>query len=475
MNKFLRLTLLVVMAVSSLCGFSKTVTIDFNANGLSMFDGITKVSTSSSDDGDFTEEKKATIDGVTITVSPSNTSTANRFWKDSKAGTQLRLYGGTLKLSASQNITKVVFSKGSKWKGISASTGTQTNDTTWTSDGINEVTFTVTVAKGNQAQINKIEITLADDGPVTPTLAAPTISGTTTFTESTTVSISAAEGATVYYTTDGQDPDKNKGTLYSAPFSISETTTVKAIAYSGDLVSTILSTTFTKQTVESAANIAAFTALDDNTPAVLTLSDAKVLYSWTSSNGNNSTYIRDATGALCLYNAGLDSTAGQVLNGTVNLTRSSYNNTIQGIKNDNTSSTTLTAVTGDAPVAKTVTTAEAKNSVSDLVELKNVNVYAVGTKYYIKNGDDSIQVYNGFHIDGYTVAAAENVDVKGIMVRYKNTYEIYPTEAPATTGINKITNNASDENAPVYNLAGQRVDKSYKGIVIKKGKKYLNK
>ena len=159
----------------------------------------------------------------------------------------------------------------------------------------------------------------------------------------------------------------------------------------------------------------------------------------------------------------------------MNLTRSSYNNTIQGIKNDNTSSTTLTAVTGDAPVAKTVTTAEAKNSVSDLVELKNVNVYAVGTKYYIKNGDDSIQVYNGFHIDGYTVAAAENVDVKGIMVRYKNTYEIYPTEAPATTGINKITNNASDENAPVYNLAGQRVDKSYKGIVIKKGKKYLNK
>jgi hypothetical protein len=34
---------------------------------------------------------------------------------------------------------------------------------------------------------------------------------------------------------------------------------------------------------------------------------------------------------------------------------------------------------------------------------------------------------------------------------------------------------AADEDAPIYNVAGQIVDKSYKGIVIKNGVKFINK
>ena len=46
-----------------------------------------------------------------------------------------------------------------------------------------------------------------------------------------------------------------------------------------------------------------------------------------------------------------------------------------------------------------------------------------------------------------------------------------------TTGINAIDNEqlTIDNNAPMYNLAGQRVSKSYKGVVIVNGKKMLNK
>jgi len=45
-----------------------------------------------------------------------------------------------------------------------------------------------------------------------------------------------------------------------------------------------------------------------------------------------------------------------------------------------------------------------------------------------------------------------------------------------TTNINKITaDKAIDANAPMYNLAGQEVTKSYKGIVIKNGKKVVIK
>ena len=35
--------------------------------------------------------------------------------------------------------------------------------------------------------------------------------------------------------------------------------------------------------------------------------------------------------------------------------------------------------------------------------------------------------------------------------------------------------NAAEENAPIYNLQGVQVDENYKGIVIKNGKKFINK
>lgn len=45
----------------------------------------------------------------------------------------------------------------------------------------------------------------------------------------------------------------------------------------------------------------------------------------------------------------------------------------------------------------------------------------------------------------------------------------------STTGITSVKNEAAGNNAPIYNLAGQLVDKSYKGIVIKNGKKIVLK
>ena len=55
-------------------------------------------------------------------------------------------------------------------------------------------------------------------------MAAPTISGTTPFTETTQVSISGPEDVRVYYTTDGSTPTA-ESTIYSEPFTLSATTT----------------------------------------------------------------------------------------------------------------------------------------------------------------------------------------------------------------------------------------------------------
>jgi len=77
------------------------------------------------------------------------------------------------------------------------------------------------------------------------TVAAPTISGTTPFTETTQVSISASDDARVYYTTDGSTPT-SASTLYTQPFTLSATTTVKAIAVKDSISSSVSTKLFTK-------------------------------------------------------------------------------------------------------------------------------------------------------------------------------------------------------------------------------------
>lgn len=50
-----------------------------------------------------------------------------------------------------------------------------------------------------------------------------------------------------------------------------------------------------------------------------------------------------------------------------------------------------------------------------------------------------------------------------------------PTDPSYYTGITSIKNDAINSNAQMYNLSGQKVDKSYKGIVIQNGRKFVNK
>lgn len=464
MNKILRFTFVAAMALVSSLSFAQT-TVTFTAG------------TDKGPDGDTpAKDVSMTKDGITLHA----TNTSNNAGVLGRTDNYRFYQGSKLEISSAVgNIQKVVFTCTANDAAqygpgcfATASTGSYSysgKTGTWTGDA---ASFTLTTSA--QVRATKIEVTYAASGNF---LAAPTISGTTDFTESATVTITAAEGATIYYTINGQDPDEREGTEYTAPFTISETTTVKAIAYKGDLESSIATQEFTKKEIKAASDIAAFNNLADKDETVLTLNDAKVLYSWTSLNGNNSTYIRDASGALCLYNAGLDLKAGQILNGTVNITRSSYNGTIQGAKNDKTSKTTFTVTDGEAPIANTIKPADAASHVSDLVQFTNVNIVNNSNRFYIVDGDNKVQVYNGFHISGYTVAAAENVDVKGILVKYQTTYEVYPIEVPVATGITEIKADKAvlDANAPMYNLAGQRVDKSFKGVVIQKGKKFLNK
>ena len=82
-------------------------------------------------------------------------------------------------------------------------------------------------------------------GSQSASLASPTISGTTPFAETTSVSISGPDGAEIHYTTDGNTPTA-ESTLYSEAFTLSDTTTVKAIAIKDGESSEVASKLFTK-------------------------------------------------------------------------------------------------------------------------------------------------------------------------------------------------------------------------------------
>lgn len=82
-------------------------------------------------------------------------------------------------------------------------------------------------------------------GSQTPTVTAPTISGTTPFAETTTVTMSAESGASIHYTTDGSVPTSSS-TQYTEALTLSDTTTVKAIAVKDGVSSSVATKTFTK-------------------------------------------------------------------------------------------------------------------------------------------------------------------------------------------------------------------------------------
>lgn len=237
--------------------------------------------------------------------------------------------------------------------------------------------------------------------------------------------------------------------------------------------------------VQTVDNIAAFKALSDGTTAQLKLNNAQVLYTWTSKNGNISTYIHDATGALLLYNSGLTLEENQMLNGEVTLKLTDYNGLPEGVKTDKTNADGLSITDGTPAKPKVITPDKAGENLSDLVQVEGVTIQSEKsgkyTNYYAIVGEQKVQLFNGFHLDAYKALSSfegvQNQTVKGIVSLYRGQPQINIINIEKTTGIDNIKqiDSAINDNAPMYNLAGQRVGKEYKGVVIQNGKKFINR
>lgn len=237
-----------------------------------------------------------------------------------------------------------------------------------------------------------------------------------------------------------------------------------------------------------AENIAAFKALTSGTTATLTLKNAQVVYKniYTTKSGATNTeyYVRDASGAIQFFNTDLELNVNQVINGTVEVTYSLFNEMPEATKTANTSAEKLTITDGEAAVPTKVTVADLTSDkyLCDLVTVENANIISetsgTYTNQYLTNGTDKVMIYDKFKTKT-SITDGEGFDVTGILVTAKLSgniiKELAPISAPVPTGINNITTEATDADAPAYNLSGQCVGKNAKGVLIKNGKKYVVK
>ena len=112
---------------------------------------------------------------------------------------------------------------------------------------------------------------------------------------------------------------------------------------------------------------------------------------------------------------------------------------------------------------------DAKSYTNNELKASDGTVVSDGNVWIFKTGDKGTGFYkqdNGTKIENGVIYIKGKLNGDFIAFSLKET----------PSGIHCIKNvEAETNNTPIYNLSGQRVNNNYKGIVIKNGKKYLNK
>ena len=339
---------------------------------------------------------------------------------------------------------------------------------TWTG---NASSFTIT-ASGAQVRATKIVVTLGSADP--NAVAAPVISGLDEFDATTQVTITAAEGASVYYTLDGTEPSATS-TAYTAPFTIDKSCTVSAIAIKGENKSEVVKKEFKKVELEEVTIASLNTLTADKTNLLLRLNNAKVVYV-----DGSTLHLREGDKALMFYNSPIKMAKNAVVSGTVKVDYDNYYgiHEVKGNAMTNADNLTITESTEEAqPVVATIADVLALKHIADLVEFQNVQIVAEGTKYYAVSGTDKIQLYGNDKVVKDFAGDGKAYNVAGVFNNiYSKKAQIEPTAATPydPAGINGIEANVNNNNA-IFNIASQRLQKLQKGLNIVGGKKIIVK
>lgn len=340
--------------------------------------------------------------------------------------------------------------------------------------------------EGTPIKLTSIDITYGAADP--NVVAAPTFDAVTPFVGKGLVTIKGAEGSVVYYTTDGTTPTTSSETngKSSVDVEITETTTIKAIAVKNGKESEMVSKEFVCYQFKTIAQLNELTT--DLSNVALKLTNAKVVYDF----WGYYIYVREGEYAVRFDGVfsgktGIANLKKYVVNGTilVNFVKNFGDCTLVANNNTKISDLTLTESSEEAePVVTTIPEVLAKKHIEDLIALKSVTITS--------RKENNQPVYDLTDEDGNVVTAptcnsndvatkandGNKYDVKAIFDSVNDEgkpqltllgfYEI-------ANGITSVTRQKSNSDATIYNMSGLRVGKSYKGLVVKAGKKYIAK
>ena len=218
---------------------------------------------------------------------------------------------------------------------------------------------------------------------------------------------------------------------------------------------------------------------------VLQLTDAEVLFTY-----GNQAYLRDTKGCVMFSSTGIDLKPNDVVNGTVRVQLDYYYGipVMEGI-DQVTNAANLTIVEGDEVQPREVAFSElSPDNYGDYILVKGVRLERDNGIWAFDDGDQRVKLYNTFDIDGISVPLNldnKRFDVCGILVPRpvgkRIILQIEMLKSPVETGsanptaIREVSSSGSGEadDDAYYNLNGQRVSATAKGLLIHRGRKVI--
>lgn len=216
---------------------------------------------------------------------------------------------------------------------------------------------------------------------------------------------------------------------------------------------------------------------------ILHLSNAEVLYVY-----GNDVYMRDSYGSVVLSQSGLNLKRNDILNGELRTLVGKQNDMMQALSPAKGWDVSGISVWSGAEVQPHEVDVEDLDATrySDYVQLRDVELTEDGDGMWITKGNKRIRIWQKFNIGGITIPASGTLDghtydiegIYGTDVLYGRIIEeIYLTGSVVDKGSSSAIQNVTTDNESLartyYNIQGQRVAPTTKGMLIFNNKKVI--
>ena len=235
------------------------------------------------------------------------------------------------------------------------------------------------------------------------------------------------DGAVIRYTTDGTEPTETS-TVYTAPVTISTTTTLKAKAWKTGMEASLMASA-TYNFPSEVADIAAFKSATSTAPAnTIFKITGDVTYVFRS---GRYVFVEDASAALLIYDNSTSIitntyTEGDVISGGVVGSSNLYHGMIEMVPTLNTAASTSNtgAVT---PLVVTIPTLVSQYDTyeSRLVTIENVTF--IGDRKFV-NGTDTMYYFDNFGTINNAPEPGDVGNITGFMAIRDEEFRLYPRD-----------------------------------------------